>query len=66
MQLASDTVSHFIAHLRHVRHYSEHTSIAYENDLVAFFVFIENEFGDTDPVNITGADDSLMDGFPEK
>ena len=36
----------FLNYLRYQKRYSQHTIIAYQNDLVSFFDFIEVQFGE--------------------
>jgi len=40
-------LQHFIDYLKFQKRYSQHTIISYQTDLVAFFDFIEAEFGNT-------------------
>jgi integrase/recombinase XerC len=40
-------LQHFIDYLKFQKRYSQHTIISYQTDLVAFFDFIETEFGNT-------------------
>lgn len=39
-------IQDFLDHLQYQKRFSHHTRIAYQNDLSAFFNFLQNEFGE--------------------
>ena len=48
-------IQHFLDYLKFQKRYSQHTIISYGNDLVAFFDFIELQYGSTDLPDIKPA-----------
>lgn len=51
-QLIEQTIKDFLDYLKFQKRYSQHTVIAYQNDLNSFFNFIHQQFGDTFPGDI--------------
>lgn len=41
------TIQHFLDYLKFQKRYSQHTIISYKNDLDAFYVFLQYQFGET-------------------
>jgi len=46
-QRVAQTIQHFLDYLKFQKRYSQHTIISYRNDLDAFFVFLQYQFGET-------------------
>jgi len=45
-------IQSYLDHLKYQKRYSRHTILSYETDLIAFFDFIEIQFGESKPENI--------------
>ena len=41
------SIQHFLEYLKFQKRYSQHTIVSYKNDLDSFFVFLQNQFGET-------------------
>jgi integrase/recombinase XerC len=52
LQTAEQSIRDFLSYLKFQKRYSQHTVIAYQNDLNSFFNFIHQQFGDTFPGDI--------------
>jgi integrase/recombinase XerC len=46
------TIERFVKYLQFEKRYSSHTVVAYENDLLQFFVFLQETFGSADETQI--------------
>ena len=46
-QSVAQTIQHFLDYLKFQKRYSQHTIISYKNDLDAFFVYLQYQFGET-------------------
>ena len=51
-QSVAQTIQHFLDYLKFQKRYSQHTIISYKNDLDAFFVYLQYQFGETPLANI--------------
>ena len=51
-QSVAQTIQHFLDYLKFQKRYSQHTIISYKNDLDAFFVYLQYQFGETPPADI--------------
>lgn len=45
----------FLEYLNLEKNYSKHTVLAYEKDVTSFFIFLENNYGERDPVKVAYA-----------
>jgi integrase/recombinase XerC len=52
---AEQTIQDFLDHLKFQKRYSQHTVISYKNDLVSFFDFLQQQFGNTSLLDIKAA-----------
>ena len=41
------SIQHFLEYLKFQKRYSQHTIVSYKNDLDSFFIFLQNQFGET-------------------
>ena len=42
-----NSIQHFLEYLKFQKRYSQHTIVSYKNDLDSFFIFLQNQFGET-------------------